>query len=134
MNVVRILEESAKKRPWRKACIYDGKSLSFRGLYKKVKLLAFGLKEKLEVRSGDRVAVLLGNCPEFIISLFAILKIKAICVPVNIFLTAQEIKYILADSGAKILISSNDFIDIVRGLQKARLDENEALSESVSLQ
>jgi long-chain acyl-CoA synthetase len=49
------------------------------------------------------------NCPEYIISYFAILRAGGITVPVNTFLTPDEISYILRDSGCKILIYSNGF-------------------------
>ncbi len=61
------------------------------------------------VKPGDRVATLLKNGIEFIESYFAIAKIGAVMVPVNWRLVANEISYIIADSGATTLISDADF-------------------------
>ena len=56
--------------------------------------------------SKDRVAMIAGNSEEFIIALFAILKIGAVVVPINTFLKREEFEYILNDCSAKLLISS----------------------------
>jgi len=56
------------------------------------------------VGSGDRVAVMLGNCPQFHIVFFAILKLGAVHVPVNPLFKEQEMLYELNDSGATVLV------------------------------
>lgn len=127
MNLVCLLEESAKKFWWRNCLISDKKTYSFRALNRKVNQLSFGLKEKLGIKRGDRVAILLNNCPEFIFSLFAILKAEAVCVPLNVFLTFNELKYILQDCQAKILISSTDFLDTLHKISRERQSETESL-------
>ncbi|MBI3296998.1 MAG: long-chain fatty acid--CoA ligase [Elusimicrobia bacterium] len=52
------------------------------------------------IKPGERVAMLLPNCPEFVVYYFAILKAGAIAVPVNVWLKSPEIVYILQNSGA----------------------------------
>jgi long-chain acyl-CoA synthetase len=61
------------------------------------------------LQSGGRAAILMENCPEYIISYFAILRAGGITVPVNTLLTPNEITYILTDSGSTILIYSDSF-------------------------
>jgi len=56
------------------------------------------------VRRGDRVAVMLQNQPEFVIVLLACWRLGATAVPVNVMLKAEELRYILADSGASVLV------------------------------
>lgn len=65
------------------------------------------------VKPGDRVATLLKNGIEFVESYYAIAKIGAIMVPVNWRLVANEIAYILNDSGAQTLIFDADFDTVV---------------------
>ena len=60
------------------------------------------------VRKGDRTAVLLFDSPEFVASFLASASIGAICVPINTFLQADEIGFILRDSGAKLIVSESD--------------------------
>ncbi len=120
MDLVDLLEQSAKRFSLHKCLICESRSYSFRSLNKKVNQLSFGLQARLGVKEGDRVAVLLQNSPEFIIALFAILKLGAVCVPLNVFLTFDELRYILKDCGAKLLISSSDFLEILDNFIQAR--------------
>ena len=50
---------------------------------------------------GDRVALFLQNVPQFVIALLAAWKLGAIAVPVNPMLKERELRYVLADSGAR---------------------------------
>jgi len=116
MDLVRLLEESAKKFSRRNCLISAGAVYNFRSLNREANQLSFGLKERLKVKKGEKVAVLLNNCPEFIVALFAILKAGAVCVPLNVFLSFNELKHILEDSRSKLLISSSDFLQILQKL------------------
>lgn len=57
---------------------------------------------------GDRIALFLQNIPQFVIGLLAAWKLGAIAVPVNPMLKERELRYVLADSGAKAIISLQD--------------------------
>ena len=70
---------------------------------------------RLGVRRGDRVALLAFNCPEFFESFFALAKIGAVVVPLNVRLAAAELAYIVENSGAATLIYGEEF----RGLAAA---------------
>lgn len=70
------------------------------------------------VKPGDRVATLLKNGIEFIETYYAVAKIGAVMVPANWRLVANEIAYILGDSGAITLIYDADFDDSVEKLQQ----------------
>ncbi len=62
---------------------------------------------------GDRVALFLQNVPQFVIAMLAAWKLGAIVVPVNPMLKERELRYILADSGAKAVISLQDLWNAV---------------------
>lgn len=68
---------------------------------------------KLGVKKGDRVALLLMNSKEFVESFFAIAKIGAIVVPLNWRLVADELAFILKDSGATVLLFGAEFSENV---------------------
>ncbi len=70
----------------------------------------------LGVGPGDRVALLLMNGVEFTESFFAIAKLGAVVVPLNWRLVADELAFILGDSGAVVLIYDSEFRDVVRAL------------------
>ncbi len=57
---------------------------------------------------GDRLALFLQNVPQFVTALLAAWKLGAIAVPVNPMLKERELRYVLADSGAKAIISLQD--------------------------
>jgi O-succinylbenzoate-CoA ligase len=72
------------------------------------------------VRKGDRVALLETNSTEFVETYFALAKIGAILVPLNWRLVANELKFILEDSGASVLMFSQKFIHTVSELHKGK--------------
>jgi O-succinylbenzoate-CoA ligase len=76
----------------------------------------------LGVRKGDRVALLLMNGVEFTGAFFAIAKIGAVVVPLNWRLVADELAFILDDSGATVLIYDEEFRDVVGNLHARGAD------------
>ena len=68
----------------------------------------------LGVGKGDRVAVLSRNSHSFVALRFALARIGAVLVPINFMLNADEVRFILASSGAKVLGVGADFVDIAR--------------------
>src|SRR5262245_32799468 len=56
------------------------------------------------IREGDRVALLVYDSPEFIACFLAAVALGAICVPINTFLSADDVEFILSDSGARLVI------------------------------
>jgi long-chain acyl-CoA synthetase len=62
---------------------------------------------------GDRIALFLQNVPQFVIAMLAAWKLGAITVPVNPMLKERELRYVLADSGAKAMISLQDLWNAV---------------------
>ena len=67
----------------------------------------------LGVQPGDRVALLLMNSVEFAESFFAVAKLGAVVVPVNWRLVADELEFILKNSGASVLLFDADFAQVV---------------------
>jgi 4-hydroxybenzoate-CoA ligase len=63
------------------------------------------------VNEGDRVALLLYDSPEFIACFLATVSVGAVCVPINTFLPAKDVAFILADSGARLLIIESELVD-----------------------
>jgi fatty-acyl-CoA synthase len=71
------------------------------------------------VKKGDRVALLMSNCSEFLEIFFACAKTGAIMVPLNFRLAVPELAYILNDSGPCVLIYSTEFAGKIREIQAA---------------
>ena len=65
---------------------------------------------KLGIKKGDRIALYLPNCPEFIIAYFGIFKAGATVVPMSPIYTSREITYQLNDTAARIVITASYLI------------------------
>ena len=63
-----------------------------------------GFLMKAGVKKGDRVAISSPNCPEFIFSYWAAVRLGALVVPLNLFFTLEEMGYVLKNSGSEVLI------------------------------
>jgi long-chain acyl-CoA synthetase len=90
------------------ATIYEGRVYTNRELFERARRFAAGLTG-VGIGTGERVVVMLPNCPEVGQSYGAILRIGAVVVPVLFLLAAEELVHILSDSGAKAIITSPEF-------------------------
>lgn len=99
------LVRNAVRTPNRVALSDEGGSLTYTELDRQVNQLAGGLLE-LGVGVGDRVGILLNNCPEFVVATFAALRVGAIVAPVNPRLTPGEIGYVLDDLEPRVLVTA----------------------------
>jgi long-chain acyl-CoA synthetase len=101
--LTHLLDASAERFPQRKALMFFGRSMTYAKLLSAVDRFAGALR-RIGVRKGDRVAVILPNCPQEVIAFFAILRLGAIVVPTNPLYTASELRHQLTDSGARIVV------------------------------
>ncbi len=117
MTLDRILSEHAVKRA-KKVCLkFDKREITYSEIDNLVNLTSGGLQET-GLNTGDRVAILMDNCPEYIVSYFAILRAGGVAVPVNTFLIAGEISYILKDAGCNILIYGTAYRKLIPDIKK----------------
>ena len=113
MTLGRMLEDTASRMPRKCAIKFQKHKISYRQLNETVNKLAHGFRT-LGLEKGDRVGILSENCPEYIFSYFGILKLGGIAVPINSFLTGNEVKYIANDCQIKVLIVSPKFLQTVQ--------------------
>ena len=114
----QMLNSNANAYPDNDALIVENTTLTYRELIKNINKLANGLR-KLGIGRGDPVMVQLANGPEIIIAHYAIIKIGAIAVPLNVMYLAHEIAYIGKDTGAKAMIVHASFLQL---FETVRLD------------
>ncbi len=103
-TLAQLFEEAAKKNPHKCAVHFLGKRLTFHELYEQAITLAVYLKE-IGVQKGDRVAIMLPNCPQAVISFYGVLLAGGIVVETNPLYTERELEYQLNDSGATCIIA-----------------------------
>ena len=87
-----------------------GNTYSYAIFYEQV-LKAASFYGSLGVSEGDRVCLLLPNCPEVLFSWFGLSVIGAIAVPINTAYKQDELAYIFNDSGANLLVAHLNFVD-----------------------
>jgi long-chain acyl-CoA synthetase len=110
MSLIAKFEETVARRPDSPALVFEGRVYTFLELNGEINRLAQRLVGPLSLARDENVAILLRNCPEFVVSVWAAIKSGAAAVPLNVFLIGEELAYILNDCRARILISSLDFV------------------------
>ena len=111
------LSIQARHRPDAVAVVYGARRLSYFELYERSCRLANALAAD-GVVAGDRVAVLLHNCSEFLEALFASAMLGAVFVPINFRLVAREIGQVLDACTPKLLLAGEGFDELLRELQQ----------------
>ena len=103
LSIASILAESAVRHADRTAVVLGELKLTYAQLWAHSLQYAAVLRER-GIGPGDKVALLLPNTPHFPLAYFGTLALGAVAVPVHALLRAEEIQYVLTDSGAKALI------------------------------
>jgi long-chain acyl-CoA synthetase len=111
-----VLNISALERPDRPATQFLGAELTFLDLKKRADSLALSLA-RLGIVKGDRVGIMLPNCPQYIFSAFAVLRLGAIVVNINPSYTAREVLTVAADSGVRLVITVDALAPLLLGVR-----------------
>ena len=107
-----FLAAAVARFPQRPATYFAGHTLTYGELDAQVAAAAGALRE-MGVRPGDRVAILLPNCPQHVVAFFAILRLGAVVVEHNPHYTAHELTPLLAHHGARVAIAWEDIAPTV---------------------
>ena len=116
MNIAKIRENKVLEEGERVSILFQGKEITNFEYMRTSRKLVTALKG-LNVKRGDRVIIQMPNCIEVIQSFGAVLRLGAVIVPINHLMGEDEISYIYRDSGAKMVISSKEFLPKIRAAQ-----------------
>ena len=114
MNLARLGEDSVQRHGEYVSLVFDGLEWTNVAQQRAADRFAHALR-RLGVAPGDRVLVLLPNCPEVLQAYGGILKAGAVIVPVVFLLGPAEVRHILEDSGAKVAVTAPEFVDKLGG-------------------
>jgi fatty-acyl-CoA synthase len=106
------LEVSARRYPHKAAYLFCGQTLSFAQLQDQAEALA-GWLQAHGVVKGDRVAVFMQNCPQFVVAVHAVMRADAVVVPVNPMNKADEFGHYITDPGTTLVLTTADLAAIV---------------------
>jgi long-chain acyl-CoA synthetase len=99
-----ILDCTAIDMPDARATAFLGAELTFSEIKTRVGAFATALA-RLGIEKGDRVGIMLPNCPQYIIAAFAVLRLGAVVVNVNPIYTGREVLDVATDSGMRVLVT-----------------------------
>jgi long-chain acyl-CoA synthetase len=111
-----ILATTAVEIPDAPATAFLGATLTFQDIKTRCDRLAAALAG-LGVGKGDRVAVMLPNCPQYVFAAFAILRLGAVVVNVNPIYTARELTTVATDAGFKVLLTLDKLAPLALGIK-----------------
>jgi benzoate-CoA ligase family protein len=97
-----------------KVAIYSDDEVSYGELARRINRFGRALREELGVRQEDRVLLVLDDTPSFPTAFFAAMRIGAVPVPVNTLVDADEYRFYVEDSRARIVVADGKFYDKVR--------------------
>ena len=115
-TLIDVVHGSAGERPGHAALIFKSARISYADLDRWTDALARSLRAH-GVKAGDRVALMMPNCPQAVIAQFGAWKAGAICVPINPLYTEYELERALNECGAETIVVLTPFYGKVKRVQ-----------------
>ena len=112
MNLSHIIDRGALNFPQKIALVHDSRRYTYDRLNRAVDRVAFYLS-KQGMRSGDRIAVHMLNCPEWVAVYYGIIRLCAVAVCVGAAYKQKEIEHLLTDSRVSLLITCDELLSQV---------------------
>ena len=128
-SLVEMFERSVAEAGGHPALEFFGRRTSYRELGEQVAQAAEGLRQ-LGVKAGDRVALILPNCPQHVVAFYAVLRLGAVVVEHNLLYTTGELRHQFLDHGARVAIAWDKSVG---ALQKFPAEERPEHLVAVSL-
>jgi long-chain acyl-CoA synthetase len=105
----QVLDDTAREFPGLDAVIFQGRGIKYGELAGWTRDLASGLHQ-IGIKRGQRVAIMLPNCPQYIVAYYAILKLGGVVVNVNPMYVERELEFQLNDAGAQTILAARDLL------------------------
>lgn len=116
IHLGQILQETTAQYPSNNALSFFGNKISYQQLFGISQAFTSALQNN-QVQKGDRVAIMLPNCPQYVMAYYGILSAGAIVTQLNPMLVEREIEYILNDSGAETIVVFDALYPRVKSVQ-----------------
>ncbi|MBW6463199.1 MAG: long-chain fatty acid--CoA ligase [Bacillota bacterium] len=119
-SLYRYMRDNTARHDDLIAMMFSGEKISFKMMHLKIDSFAAALLD-LGVQKGDRVALIMPNCPEYVYAYYACMKIGAIEVQIDPLCMPSEVELAVKDSDAKVIIVADLVIDSFQAVRD-RLD------------
>lgn len=116
MNIANIIELQASRAADKNAVVFGEDQYSYGVMNAQANRVANALAS-MGVKKGDRVAIWLPNCFEFLTSFYGVLKIGAVALPMNILYKAREIEFLLSNSESKAVIIQGESLETLNQIR-----------------
>jgi crotonobetaine/carnitine-CoA ligase len=111
-----LLRERVQKGPKSLLLLYHDRHFTCADFQREVNRVANAFL-RLGIQKGDKIGLLLPNCPEFLFAVFAAAEIGALFVPINTASTADEAQYVLDHSETSFLLTTHSFLSLVQNIR-----------------
>ena len=115
MNIAWWVQRWSDLHPNKPAIIFEEAQITYSELNKRANRASCWL-QSIGIEKGDRIVVMLNNCPEFIELFLACARLGAIFVPLNFRSAPQELDYFLKNCRPRLFVFGQEFIDIIKKL------------------
>ncbi len=115
MNIAWWVQRWSELRPEKAAMLFEGRSINYSLLHRRMNRTSCWL-QSLGIEKGDRVAVMMNNCPEFIDLYLACSRLGALFVPINFRMAAPEVDYTLRNCRPRLFVFDHEFSEALAGL------------------
>jgi fatty-acyl-CoA synthase len=116
MNIAWWVQRWAELTPEKPAIIFEEQTISYKDLCRRADRTSCWL-QSIGIEKGDRVAVMLNNCPEFLDLFLACSRLGAIFVPINFRITSVELDYFIKNCRPRLFIYGDNFANVVNVLE-----------------
>ena len=119
-SIIDCLAENAARTPDRVVYWFKEERITFRALEERAARCR-GALAALGVKAGDRVALVMSDCPEMAIAMLGVMGLGAIVVPCSTMLKPAELEYMFQDSGAKLVIATPEHAENAKAGKAPRI-------------
>lgn len=99
--------------------IYEDDRITFADLWRRGRRFAHVLRDRLGVKKGERVAIAMRNYPEWCVAYVGVVALGAVVTPLNAWWNGEELRYALADSGARVVIVDAKRLELIAPFKDA---------------
>ena len=117
-GIANWIEKRAYITPDRLALIGGGREYTYKEMADSIQQTVYVLKSKIQIKKGERIAVLSSNSTAYMMMYFAIAEMGCIIVPLNTRLSTKELEFQIKDCQANYIFTSDEFAEVGKSLQQ----------------